>query len=135
MLDTDTCIYLIARKFPQLEAKAKAQVPGSLLVSAITAAELAFGVAKSQRHAHNQAILVQFLGGMTILPWPVQAMWKFAEMKQHLQSFGKMIGPYDLLIAAHAVFEDITLVTNNVREFERVPGLKLENWVERGELV
>lgn len=129
MLDTDTCIYLIARKFPQLEAKAKNQAPGSLLVSAITAAELAFGVAKSQRHAHNQAILAQFLGGMTILPWPVQAMWNFAELKQHLQLLGKPIGPYDMLIAAHAMFEDVTLVSNNVREFERVQGLRLENWL------
>ena len=100
----------------------------NLTTSTIVAAELAFGVEKSSRNETKQQLLL-FLSGLQLLSWSESAIWHYARQRRLLKEAGTPIGEMDLLIAAQALGDDLTLVTNNTREFERVQGLKLENWV------
>ena len=93
----------------------------------VVAAELAFGVAKSGSLRNRQA-LEMFLAPLTILPFDQQASWVYGDLRADLQKRGTPIGSLDTLIAAHALSQQATLVTNNTREFAMVPGLRLENW-------
>ena len=102
--------------------------PGSLYISTVTQHELMYGALNSQRPSENVARLAAFLGAMSILTFDSDAAEQSARIRQILKSTGKLIGGLDLLIAGHALSLDATLVTNNTREFERVPDLKLENW-------
>lgn len=129
MLDTDTCIYIIKRKPPQVIARLYGMDRRSIGISAITGAELKFGAAKIGT-AKSKLALEMFLAPMTVLPFGLEAMDIYGELRQGLQSKGTPIGYFDMLIAAHALAAGSTLVTNNVREFGRVPKLKFENWVE-----
>ena len=132
LLDTDICIYLINRKeAPRERFRRNAARTG---VSAISYAELCFGVAHSARIALNERLLQQFRTDLQILPFDADAATHYGEIRQELGRQGALIGPHDLLIAAHARSRDATLVTNNEREFRRVPGLRTENWLrpERG---
>lgn len=128
LLDTNVCIYAmkgqhaVLRKFIQHGKE-------SLVISSLVAAELAFGVEKSTRVEENKRTLELFLQSMEVLPWSDAAIWHYARHRKALKEAGTPIGEVDLLIAAHALGNDLTLVTNNTREFERVKGLKLENWV------
>lgn len=128
MLDTNICIYVINNKPLHVFEKFKQFELGQLAISSITAAELAFGVEKSGSERNKQA-LNKFLTPLEILPYDDQTIWHYAKLRQNLQSTGKTIGSLDMLIAAHALALDMVLVTNNLKEFERVEGLKLENWV------
>lgn len=128
MLDTNICIYVINNKPLHVFEKFKQFELGQLAISSITAAELAFGVEKSGSERNKQA-LNKFLTPLEILPYDDQMIWHYAKLRQNLQSTGKTIGSLDMLIAAHALALDMVLVTNNLKEFERVEGLKLENWV------
>lgn len=127
MLDTNICIYVINNKPLHVFEKFKQFELGQLAISSITAAELAFGVEKSGSERNKQA-LNKFLTPLEILPYDDQTIWHYAKLRQNLQSTGKTIGSLDMLIAAHALALDVVLVTNNLKEFERVEGLKLENW-------
>jgi tRNA(fMet)-specific endonuclease VapC len=102
---------------------------GAVGVSSITAAELAFGVAKSgsQRNRH---VLEKFLAPLEVAPFDLEAMWAYGRLRAALEQKGRPIGSLDPPIAAHALALGATLVTNNVREFARVPGLKIENWAK-----
>ena len=127
MLDTDICIYTInERSSAVLRAFRQFQSTG-LGVSSVTAAELFFGVARtgSQR---NLDALRRFLATLEIAPFDALAAEVFGSMRAWLASRGTPIGPYDTMIAAHAQALGVTLVSNNTREFKRVPGLKVENW-------
>ena len=127
MLDTDICIYTInERSSAVLRAFRQFQSTG-LGVSSVTAAELFFGVARtgSQR---NLDALRRFLATLEIAPFDALAAEVFGSMRAWLASRGTPIGPYDTMIAAHAQALGVTLVSNNTREFRRVPGLKVENW-------
>lgn len=128
LLDTNICIYVINNKPAQVFEKFKQFKIGELAVSSITASELAFGVEKSGSERNKQA-LNKFLMPLEIIPYDDQAIWHYARLRQQLQSTGKTIGSLDMLIAAHALSLGVTLVTNNTKEFERIEGLKLENWV------
>jgi tRNA(fMet)-specific endonuclease VapC len=128
LLDTNICIYVINNKPAQVFEKFKQFQLGQLAVSSITASELAFGVEKSGSERNRQA-LNKFLIPLEIVPYDEQAIWHYARLRHQLQSTGKTIGSLDMLIAAHALSLDVTLVTNNTKEFERIEGLKLENWV------
>lgn len=128
MLDTNICIYVINNKPLHVFEKFKQFELGQLAISSITAAELAFGVEKSGSERNKQA-LNKFLTPLEVLPYDDQTIWHYAKLRQNLQSTGKTIGSLDMLIAAHALALDMVLVTNNLKEFERVEGLKLENWV------
>ena len=128
LLDTNICIYVINHKPRQVFEHFKQFQLGQLAISSITVSELAFGVQKSGSERNKQA-LNKFLSPLEILPYDEQAIWHYAKLHQDLQSTGKTIGSLDMLIAAHALALDVVLVTNNIKEFERIDGLKLENWI------
>lgn len=129
LLDTNICIYLINHRPMHVRAHFDARAIGEIGVSAITAAELAYGVAKSGS-ARNRAALEAFLLPLEIAPFDEQAVWRYGELRADLERRGQPIGALDTQIAAHALALGCTLVTNNTREFARVPGLVLEDWAE-----
>jgi tRNA(fMet)-specific endonuclease VapC len=127
-LDTNICIYIINRRPAQVLARFEGLRYGDVCVSAITGAELSFGVAKSGS-ARNRAALEKFLAPLEVLPFDASAMQVYGPLRADLQARGQPIGSLDMLIAAHALALGATLVTNNLVEFGRVPGLVCENWV------
>jgi len=98
-----------------------------LWLSAIVAAELRFGAAKLAS-PRFQAAIEAWLAGFEVLPWPVDAAHHYAQIRSELERAGKPVGGMDLLIAAHAMAEDSVVITNNAREFHRVPRLAVEEW-------
>ena len=128
LLDTDTCIYVVNRQPPQVVQRLLQMEPNNVGISAITGAELQFG-AENSSSQRGKAALAMFLTPLTIVPFGREAMMEYGRLRYFLKSKGTPIGPMDTLIAAHALACDLTLVTNNVREFSRVPKLKIENWV------
>ncbi len=129
LLDTNTCIYLINNRPPNVLEKFRKYKAGEVGISSIAASELAYGVAKSGS-IKNRKALDMFLAPMQILPFDSQCLWFYADLRASLEKQGLSIGPMDSLIAAHALSIDGTLVTNNIKEFMRVPKLKLDNWFE-----
>ena len=129
LLDTDNCIYLIKEKDPVLKLKLYEKGIGCCAISSITLAELAYGVQKSRRVEQNKLALGLFLTPFELLPFSTEAAFIYGIIRQQLELSGKIIGGYDLLIAAHALADGLTLVTNNTAEFSRVDGLHVENWV------
>lgn len=129
LLDTNICIYIIKQKPPEVLQKFKAYNVGDIGISSISVAELEFGVYKSQFPEGNQQALEQFLLPLTIVDFDAGAAKMYGKVRAILEKQGTPIGSLDTLIAAHALSLQITLITNNVREFSRVPNLKLENWV------
>ncbi len=128
LLDTNICIYAINQRSDAVVERLKHEGKANLTTSTIVAAELAFGVEKSSRSETKQ-LLQLFLSGLHVLPWGESAIWHYARQRKLLRQAGTPIGEMDLLIASQALGDDLTLVTNNTREFERIEGLKLENWV------
>ncbi|MBR1529748.1 MAG: type II toxin-antitoxin system VapC family toxin [Oscillospiraceae bacterium] len=130
MLDTNICIYIINKKYENVMKQFHDKLKNGICISAITLAELKHGTAKSQNPKKNNAMLSKLIKELTVIPFDSDAADEYGEICAYLQKKGTPIGTMDMLIAAHAKAEDLTLVTNNMREFERVPDLKLENWVE-----
>ncbi len=132
MFDTDILIYLINRKsgFERIVRRMSGRSPGELRLSAITLAELRFGVAHGEFRAENEAVLEEFLDLFQADDFPCDAASDFGDIKTALFAKGKTIGPYDMLIAAHARHIGATLITNNEREFRRIPSLAVENWTK-----
>lgn len=128
LLDTNICIYIINARPPHVLARFRSEAIGDVGVSAITAAELAYGVAKSGS-VRNRAALEKFLAPLEIVAFDTDAWWRYGDVRAELERRGQPIGSLDTLIAAHALALDTTLVTNNMAEFSRVPGLQIENWV------
>jgi len=128
LLDTNMVIY-IQRGEPSVLQKLTVLGRQRVALPSLVVAELAYGVEKSTQQLRNRERLEQLLMEMTVLPWAHTAMWHYARHFHALRQKGKPIGHMDLLIASQALAEDATLVTNNTREFERIEGLKLENWV------
>jgi len=129
LLDTNICIYLIKDKDPALKLKLYNKGVGCCAISAITLAELSCGVGKSSKVEQNKLALGLFLAPFELLPFSTNAAFSYGSIRQKLKLRGEIIGGYDLLIAAHALAEGLTLVTNNLTEFSRVDGLSVENWV------
>jgi tRNA(fMet)-specific endonuclease VapC len=127
LLDTNICIYIINRRPSEVFRRFENIAAGQIGISSITHAELDFGVAKSHS-ARNRAALEKFLLPLETLPFGTAAARRYGVLRAHLEQQGTPIGALDTLIAAHALALGITLVTNNTREFDRVPGLRLENW-------
>lgn len=127
LLDTNMVIY-IQRGVPNVVARLNELGSSRVVLSAMVAAELAYGVEKSNHPARNRKVLERFLSEVRVLPWTQEAMWHYARHHHTLRSTGK-VGELDLLIGCHALALDAVCVTNNTREFERIEGLKLENWV------
>ena len=128
MLDTDICIYIIKRKPPSVLKRLELIEPGQISMSAITFAELMNGAKKSQQVEANVSRLIALAEILEICPFDQQAAAVYGDVRSRLERQGEVIGPHDMLIAAHALSRDRTLVTNNEREFSRVEGLKLDNW-------
>lgn len=129
LLDTNTCIYIINNRPPEVLEHFRSYQAGEVGISSIAASELAYGVAKSGSMKNRKA-LDMFLAPLQILPFDSECLWFYAEIRASLEKNGLSIGPMDTLIAAQALSIDGTLVTNNLKEFSRVPKLKLENWFE-----
>jgi tRNA(fMet)-specific endonuclease VapC len=129
LLDTNICIYIIKKKPASVRAKFEEQVVGDIGVSSITIAELYYGVQKSQHPEKNRLALEQFLIPLAIADFDYYAAMISGNIRAILEQQGTPIGGLDLLIAAHALSLNLTLVTNNIKEFKRIPELKVENWV------
>ena len=129
MLDTDICITLIRQKSPELCDKIKSFKPETLGISVITLAELQYGVQKGQRQKLEQEALMKVLFPFEIVDFNSEAAVTYGYIRADLEKIGQRIGPYDLQIAAHAKTLGVILVTGNVREFDRVDGLIVENWL------
>ncbi len=130
LLDTNICIYLINRK-PGHEAvlqHLEGRRYGQILISTITLAELHFGIAKSAQRSRNEEKVVSFLQRFEIIDFDGNAAAVYGILRTELEKSGKAMGPLDTLIAAHALASRSTLVTDNLREFRRVRGLKMVNW-------
>ncbi len=129
MLDTNICIYIIKRKPVQVLQKLITLNISDVVISTVAMSELEYGVAKSSQPDQNREALSNFVAPIEIVAFDEQAAFHYGQIRTHLEREGKVIGPMDMLIAAHALSLSCILVTNNVREFERVPGLNVENWV------
>jgi tRNA(fMet)-specific endonuclease VapC len=131
MLDTNICIHAIRQNSPEVIRRLADSNPADTVISSIVAAELWTGVMKSRQRSQSEQALETFLGFIEVLDWPVNAAQVYGRIRATLEAKGKMIGPMDMLIAAHALHERFTLVTRNLDEFARVEGLKLESWMDR----
>jgi tRNA(fMet)-specific endonuclease VapC len=126
MLDTDTCAYAI-KAHPRVRQHLDSHRLGELAISVVTEAELRFGAVKSGR-ASDWTLVAGLLERIQILDFTSHEAEFYARVRAELELAGRPIGPQDTFIAAHALAQNLVLVTNNVREFRRVPGLKVENW-------
>ena len=129
LLDTNICIHVINARPPAVLQRFRQHRMGEIGICSVVAAELAYGVAKSGS-ARNREALEMFLAPLLILPFEEAALWVYGDLRAELERKGTPIGALDTMIAAHALSQQSTLVTNNTREFARVPGLALENWVQ-----
>ena len=130
LLDTNICIYIIKRKPRSVIDQLNQITFDQISISAITVAELEYGARKSSLPEKNHAALNEFLGPFLILNFDYAATIEYGIIRNDLEQKGIPIGPFDMLIAAHAKSQNLTLVTNNAKEFNRVDGLKIENWVK-----
>ena len=130
MLDTNICIYVMKEKPEAVLRRFQQELNAGLCISSITLAELEYGMKHSSNPIKNEQALLRFLVPLSILRFGATAAFEYGDIRDYLQKQGTPIGPLDMLIAAHARSERMILVTNNIREFERVPHLELENWAE-----
>jgi tRNA(fMet)-specific endonuclease VapC len=128
MLDTDTCAFIMRGPSEKLSQRLRTVPIESQAISVVTFAELLYGVRVSHRSKQNQETLDAFLRHVSTLPWTEESAIHYADIRRHLHRAGLMIGANDLMIAAQARQAEAVLVTNNEREFRRVPALKIENW-------
>jgi len=130
ILDTNICIYIINKKPDEVLRKFELYPVYEFGISSITHAELQYGIEKSKNKNTNQAALDEFLLPLTILPFHGQRLVTcYGEIRASLESKGQTIGPLDMLIAAHALSLDLIIISNNIKEFSRIPNLKCENWL------
>jgi len=129
MLDTNICIYLIKQKPAAVLERFRQTDISEISISSITLSELFYGVSKSSIPEQNFMALTQFVAPLEILPFDGGAAQYYGDLRAHLEIQGTPIGSLDMLIAAHALSIESTLVTNNEKEFNRVPRLIIENWV------
>ena len=129
MLDTNICIYVMNKRHAKM-ARQFNHYMGEMCISSITYAELMHGIERSERKAHNRDQVDAFCRHLVVLDFDRGAAKLYGQIRAQLESQGLPIGANDLLIAAHACSQALTLVSNNTREFARVDGLKLDNWVK-----
>src|SRR5579872_3308323 len=120
MLDTDICIFVL-RNRPAKMYESFRRFADEICISAITVGELYYGVERSAMRNENRRIVEEFIGNVTVLPFTTRGAAHFAQLRAELTGAGLICGPYDMLIAGHARSEDLTVVTNNLREFGRIP--------------
>ncbi len=130
LLDTNICIYVINEKPGQILRKFERYPVHEFAISSVTHAELQYGVAKSKQKNINQMALDEFLLPLTILSFHGERLVEcYGEIRAFLESKGKTIGPLDTLIAAHALSLNLTIISNNIKEFSRIPNLKCVDWI------
>ncbi len=130
LLDTNICIYLIKKRPSEVLERFRQHSPQDVAISTITFFELQYGVEKSQYRQRSEDALSKFFMTLNLIDLDRDSAIEAAVIRGQLEKKGLPIGPYDLLIAGLAKSRDMVLVTNNTKEFERVVGLELENWVE-----
>jgi tRNA(fMet)-specific endonuclease VapC len=129
LVDTNICIYIIKKNPESVVKNIESLEPYQIKISSITVAELEYGAAKSQNTAKNRKVLLKFLSSVDVRPFDDQDAEYYGRIRAYLEKCGKVIGPYDMQIAAQALCKKLILVTNNIREFERVPNLNCVNWI------
>lgn len=130
MLDTNICIYAIKHKPEQVFIRLQEHEPIDVCISSVTYAELVHGVEKSKAVEKNRVALALLLANIEIMNFDSLAAESYGKIRADLEKAGTPIGPLDMMIAGHAKALGYTVITNNTKEFERVKGLKLENWAE-----
>jgi len=130
LLDTNICIYIAKRHPPEVARRFARASAGSLGMSFITYGELRYGAEKSAKRKENLSTLDRLVELVPVIGPTAEIGETYGAIRAHLERLGRAIGNNDLWIAAHALMLGVTLVTNNIAEFERVPKLKLQNWVE-----
>ncbi|MCI5150137.1 MAG: type II toxin-antitoxin system VapC family toxin [Candidatus Electrothrix sp. MAN1_4] len=130
LLDTCICIYLMNKRPPQVIRRFRRYQAGDIGISVITASELQYGVMKSSRKEKNQERLDAFLAPFDILPYDIEVIRAYGGIRAELEKTGQIIGSLDMLIAAQALSGNLILITNNEKEFRRIPDLRIENWAE-----
>lgn len=132
LFDTNICIYLINNKFEYLKDRVQDAGIEEVAISTISIAELEFGIAKSATpyKEENRIALLEFLTPFYFLPFEQRDAYEYAQVRNHLRESGNIIGHMDMLIGAQALANDLILVTHNEKEFKRIKGLKIENWVK-----
>jgi len=118
------------KKYPELQARIEKEELFNICLSSVTVAELEYGIAKSMYPDRNRELLYGFLSPFDIIPFSELDAENFGYIRAYLNKQGSPIGPYDLQIAAQCVTRNLHLITNNVKEFERVPRLTIENWTQ-----
>ena len=129
MLDTDICIYIIKRRPAGVLKRFEAVQDDQVCLSVVTFAELQYGVERSSSKAFNQSVVTNFVSRLNVLAWDGEAARQYGRIRNELEKKGTPIGNMDLMIAAHALSQGCILVTNNLREFKRVPRLKTGHWI------
>ena len=130
LLDTNICIHVMKNTFPELTAHLLSIDPDDVAISSITLYELEYGAAKSNWGDRTRDKLYAFLAPFTILPFDAKDAACAGRLRALLANQGSPIGPYDIQIAAQGFARDLTVITHNTKEFSRVPGLKVEDWVQ-----
>jgi tRNA(fMet)-specific endonuclease VapC len=128
LLDTNICIYIINQKPSIVVERIRSKRPEEIAISAITLAELEYGISNSEYADRNRVALLQFLFPFMLLDFDQMAAQEYGKIRANLESRGEPIGAMDMLIAAQAIASDLILVTNNENEFKKVKGLRIENW-------
>jgi len=128
LLDTNICIFAIKKRSEIVLMKLKEKISDGIYISSLTVAELEFGVENSKRIEKNRIALIKFLSIFNILNFDDTDAIAYGRLKTDLRKQGRIIGPIDMLLAAQALNKELIFVTNNVKEFERVRGLKIEDW-------
>jgi len=131
MLDTNLCIRVLRDRPPSLRARFNAVAEG-LCISTIVLTELLHGAAKSARPEHNRQEVERFAARLEVLGFDADAAGHAADIRADLERQGQVIGGYDVLIAGHARSRGLVVITGNLGEFRRVPGLRCEDWTEAG---
>ena len=131
LIDTNICIYIMNNHPPEVIQKFRDIGVGNICISSITVSELQYGACKSKQIKKNIQRLDEFLSPFEILAYDENASIFYGKIRSQLEIKGEVIGPLDMLIAAHALSENLTLITNNEKEFKRVKSLKVKNWVKK----
>lgn len=128
MLDTSVCVYTLKNRPPSVREQFN-RYSGAMCISTVTQAELIYGAMKSAQPERNLKTIEEFAARLSVLDFDTNAAGHYGDIRSILEKQGTIIVPYDLMIAGHARSQGLTLVTNNRREFERVDGLRVEDWV------
>lgn len=129
LLDTNICIYAMKNSYASLTEKLFQINPSDIFISSITVGELEYGCAKSKWGIRSRRIMELFISAYTVLPFDPDDAKQFGILRAELAKSGHIIGPYDMQIAGQGLNRGLTVVTHNMKEFTRVPGLQLEDWV------